>query len=107
MPAEAHAEGLRVAEILRRLVLDRSSIRAVEDAAGWSQSTLAGVFSGRQPLRFSHAAAICQAVGVPLEDFYLELSGKPVSREIVPGLTEAELYKTVRDMVRRASKDNE
>src|SRR4051794_2932410 len=80
MPATAHSEGLRVAEILARRIQEAGySYRAVEELCGWSVGSLTNILSGEQPIRFSHAAAVCDAIGYSRGEFYRELAGDPGS----------------------------
>ena len=109
VPKEAHEEGLRVARALQdRIQARRLSVRRVEEMVGWGQGTLNLALTGRTPLRFSHVAAVCRAIGYPLAEFYRDLAQAIEApalhrrqKEVASGLTEEELLEAVRDLIRR------
>ena len=109
MPKEAHEEGLRVARALQDRIHARGlSVRRVEEMVGWGQGTLNLALTGRTPLRISHVAAVCRAIGYPLAEFYRDLAAASEApalhrgqKEVAPGLSEEELLEAVRDLIRR------
>lgn len=109
VPREAHEEGLRVAHVLAAKIQARGlSVRKVEELVGWGQGTLHLALAGRTPLRYSHAAAVCSALGISLAGFYRELASgleapppRRAPKEVAPGLTDAELLDAVRDLILR------
>jgi transcriptional regulator with XRE-family HTH domain len=109
VPKEAHEEGLRVARALHDRIQARGlSVRRVEERVGWGQGTLNLALTGSTPLRISHIAAVCKAIGFPLAEFYRDLAKEieapaPQRRQkdVAPGLSEDELLEAVRDLIRR------
>jgi transcriptional regulator with XRE-family HTH domain/tetratricopeptide (TPR) repeat protein len=104
MPAPAHAEGWRVAQFLERKIRESGmSIRSIEERAGWSQATLNQILSGRSPIRFSHVAAVCAVVNLPLADFYKELAEEQPSTEVpASGLRVQDLLRELESIVASA-----
>ncbi|HSF40332.1 MAG TPA: hypothetical protein VLT87_11110 [Thermoanaerobaculia bacterium] len=108
-----------MARQLAQWIKDRGyNVQEVERKVGWGQKTLWQVLNGSQPLRFSHVAAVAEAVGFEIGAFYRDLAGETSetdekdrerkqpqeppspSKEIAPGLTEEELFKAFRDFLR-------
>lgn len=113
MPQKAHEEGQRVARVLAAWLEERGlSTREIEERVGWGQKTLYEVLTGKQPLRISHIAAVAEAADFSLEAFYRALAAgrseatgapetPPQSREIVPGVKDADLLKALREFLAR------
>jgi transcriptional regulator with XRE-family HTH domain len=120
VPETAHEEGVRVARQLARWIKDHGyNVNEVEKKVGWGQKTLWQVLNGSQPLRVSHIAAVAEAVGFEVSEFYRDLAGETgqgekkgkrrrrkdegeerPSKEIAPGLNEEDLLKAFRDFLR-------
>jgi tetratricopeptide (TPR) repeat protein len=93
MPVTAQGEGRRAAELLEAKIRQSGvSIRSIEERVGWGQATLNQVLSGRTPIRFSHVAAVCEVLGLPLADFYRELAESQAEATPQEAATRAESH---------------
>lgn len=94
------------------------SVRAVETRLGWGHSGLTSAMK-RNSLKFSAVAAVAEACGFDVRDFYRELADRDEKsppqppktkpgrrrREVVKGVPEEDLMNRVRDVVRDWVKD--
>lgn len=102
------AEARRATELLAALVRRSGiAIREAERRMGWGQGTLNSILSGAVSLRFSHVAAVSEACGFPLGDFYMELAkggegGEPTQEGTEqPPKPSPELEQQVREIARK------
>jgi hypothetical protein len=110
----AQRESARVSACLAEWIAKRDlSVRAVEHKLGWGHTTLSSAIK-RHALKFSTVAAVAEACGFELADFYRYLAageskeppkdspkvGRKRRKEVVPRVPEDELMDRVRGVVK-------
>lgn len=99
-------EAVRVALELKRCIKAHGqSVRSVERRLGWGNATLADKLKGRNRLDIETIAAVAEACGFDVRDFYRRAAGKDDREKTEPrtppeGLSKEEIDATTEDAMK-------